>query len=66
LTQISQKPTEPGADPGFEETSGFYFTYIDAMLLNLEAPVPQQTKKIVNLSVFKNFIKFLNSKIKIK
>jgi hypothetical protein len=31
----------------------------DAMLLNLEAPVPQQTKiKFVNLSVFKNFIKF--------
>jgi hypothetical protein len=44
------------------------FTYIDAMLLNLEAPVPQQTKrKFVNLSVFKNFIKFQifqNSKIK--
>jgi hypothetical protein len=35
------------------------FTYIDAMLLNLEAPVPQQTKrKFVNLSVFKNFIRF--------
>jgi hypothetical protein len=38
------------------------------MLLNLEAPVPQQTKrKFVNLSVFKNFIKFQifqNSKIK--
>ena len=35
------------------------FTYIDAMLLNLEAPVPQQTKrKFVNLSVLKNFIKF--------
>ena len=29
------------------------------MLLNLEAPVPQQTKrKFVNVSVFKNFIKF--------
>jgi hypothetical protein len=37
------------------------FTYIDAMLLNLEAPVPQQTKrKFVNLSVLKNFIKFQN------
>ena len=35
------------------------FTYIDAMLLNLEAPVPQQTKrKFVDLSVLKNFIKF--------
>ena len=35
------------------------FTYIDAMLLNLEAPVPQQTKrKFVNLSVIKNFIRF--------
>ena len=34
------------------------FTYIDAVT-NLEAPVPQQTKrKFVNLSVFKNFIKF--------
>ena len=45
------------------QTSGFYFTYIDAMLLNLEAPVPQQTKLFfVNLSVFKNFIKFQNSK----
>jgi hypothetical protein len=33
--------------------------FIDAMLLNLEVPVPQQTKrKFVNLSVFKNFIKF--------
>ena len=31
------------------------------MLLNLEAPVPQQTKrKFVNLSVLKNFIKFQN------
>jgi hypothetical protein len=31
------------------------FTYIDAMLLNLEAPVPQQAKiKFVNLSVFKH------------
>jgi hypothetical protein len=47
------------------------FTYIDAMLLNLEAPFLQQMKrKFVNLS-FKNFIKFLicqkknqNSKIK--
>jgi hypothetical protein len=29
------------------------------MLLNLEAPVPQQMKrKFVNISVFKNFIKF--------
>jgi hypothetical protein len=29
------------------------------MLLNLEAPVPQQTKrKFVNLSVIKNFIRF--------
>jgi hypothetical protein len=38
------------------------FTYIDTMLLNLEAPVPQQMKrKFVNLSVLKvlkNFIKF--------
>ena len=38
------------------------FTYIDAMLLNLEAQVPQQMKrKFVNLSVLKvlkNFIKF--------
>jgi hypothetical protein len=35
------------------------FKYIDAMLLNLEAPVPQQTKrKFVNLSVFKIFKKF--------
>ena len=37
------------------------FTYIDAMLLNLDAPVPQQTKRtFVNLSVFKNIIKFQN------
>ena len=43
------------------------FTYIEAMLLNLEAPVPQQTKrKFVNLSVFKNFIKFENSNTKFK
>ena len=42
------------------------FTYIDAMLLNLEAPFPQQTKrKFVNLS-FKNFIKFLICQKKIK
>ena len=39
----------------------FTYRYIDAMLLNLEAPVPQQTKrKNFNLSVLKNFIKFLN------
>jgi hypothetical protein len=38
-----------------------FFTYIDAMLLNLEAPVPQQTKtKIFNISVFKNFLKIFN------
>jgi hypothetical protein len=37
------------------------FTFIDAMFLNLEAPVPQQTKrKCINFSVFKNFIKFQN------
>jgi hypothetical protein len=41
----------------------FTYRYIDAMLLNLEAPVPQQTKrKNFNLSVLKNFIKFLISK----
>ena len=33
------------------------------MLLNLEAPVPQQTeRKFNNLSVLKNFIKFQNFK----
>ena len=37
------------------------FTYIDAMLLNLEVPVLQQTKrKFVNLSVLKIFIRFQN------
>ena len=37
------------------------FTYIDAMLLNLEAPVPQQTKrKFVDLSVLKKFHKISN------
>ena len=44
------------------------FTYIDAMLLNLEASAPQQTnRKFGNLSVYKYFIKFQNfqnSKIK--
>jgi Holliday junction resolvase len=43
------------------------FTYIDAMLLNLEVQVPQQMKrKFVNLSVLKVlkfFKKFPNSKI---
>jgi hypothetical protein len=37
------------------------FTYIDAMLLNLEAPVPEQTKIFFfTLSGFKNYIKFQN------
>jgi hypothetical protein len=32
------------------------------MLLNLEAPAQQMKRKFVNLSVFKNFIKFQNLK----